>query len=79
MEILRKQLLNAYTNLQNNSSVRDNTFKHSSTSSVENTFFTFLDTMFIILSKFDSEILIICETVSIYFCINMCNICVIQF
>jgi len=63
MEILRKKLMNTLKNLQSNTSVQDNIFEHSSTSTIENTF-SFLDAMFNILNKYDPQILNICETVS---------------
>lgn len=65
MEILRKKLLNTFSNSPNNTSVQDD-IEHSSTDTIENTFFTFLDAMFNILMKYDHRILNICETVIIF-------------
>lgn len=63
MEILRKQLLKVPTTLKNNDST-----EQSSENIAEKTFFIFLDSMFDIISKYDPQLLNICETVRfIYF------------
>lgn len=58
MEILRKQLLQLHSNLQNNLPSNQ-----SYENNVENTYFTFLRAMLNILSKYDPQVLSICETV----------------
>lgn len=59
MEILRKELLKAATNCQNSISI-----DQYSERTLENTFLNFFDAMFNILSKYDPQVLDICETVS---------------
>lgn len=59
MEILRKELLKELTNLQNSIPIDQNSER-----ALENTFLDFFDAMFNILSKYDPQVLDICETVS---------------
>lgn len=57
MEVFRKRILNVPTNFQNN------VYFEQSENIVENTYITFLNAMLITSSKYDPQMINICETV----------------
>lgn len=59
MEVLRTKL--KPTNLENSLSIE------SFENLIENTFFSFLNAMLIILNNYDTQVIYICETVSLFF------------
>lgn len=57
MEVFRRTILNVPTNIQNN------VYFEQSENIVENTYITFLNAMLITSSKYDPQMINICETV----------------
>lgn len=68
MEVFRKTILNIPTNFQNN------VYFEQSENIVENTYITFLNAMLITSSKYDPQMINICETVRYFSMYIICYV-----